>query len=48
MEVQAAGFEYVGQSRALHNPKDPHTKIVFDPSIRGHTDRFMLKFRKPK
>ena len=26
---------------------DPRTVIVFDPSIRGHTDQFLLKFRKP-
>ncbi|MGH8259741.1 MAG: class I SAM-dependent methyltransferase [Steroidobacteraceae bacterium] len=46
-EVEAAGFEYVGENNALRNPHDPHTKIIFDPSIRGHTDRFILKFRKP-
>ena len=27
---------------------DPRTAIVFDPSIRGRTDQFMLRFRKPK
>jgi predicted methyltransferase len=46
-EVEAAGFKFVGESNLLRNPKDPRTAIVFDPSIRGHTDQFILKFRKP-
>lgn len=47
-EVMSAGFQFVGQSNVLRNPHDPHTKIVFDPSIRGHTDQFIYKFRKPR
>jgi predicted methyltransferase len=47
-EVEAAGFQYVGDSTVLANPNDPHTVKVFDPSIRGHTDQFVYKFRKPK
>jgi predicted methyltransferase len=47
-EVEAAGFVLEGESDVLHNPADPHTANVFNPSIRGHTDQFMLKFRKPK
>ena len=47
-EVEAAGFKLVGESDALHNPADDHSKAIFDPSIRGHTDQFILKFRKPK
>ena len=31
----------------LKNPDDPHTEKVFDPSIRGKTDKFLLKFKKP-
>jgi predicted methyltransferase len=46
-EVLAAGFELVGQSSVLANPQDPHTKGVFDASIAGHTDQFLLKFRRP-
>jgi len=46
-EVMAAGFEFVGEDNALRNPADPHTKKVFDPSIRGKTDQFVFKFRKP-
>lgn len=47
-EVQAAGFQLVGEEKLLANPADPHTALVFDPSIRGKTDQFVLKFRKPK
>ena len=46
-EVEAAGFKLIGESNVLRNPKDPRTVKVFDPSIRGHTDQFILKFRKP-
>lgn len=47
-EVLAAGFKLVGESNILRNPKDPHDKVVFDPSIRHHTDEFILKFMKPR
>ncbi|HVY84350.1 MAG TPA: methyltransferase [Caulobacterales bacterium] len=46
-EVEAAGFVFDGESQALRNPQDPRTAGVFDASIRGHTDQFMLRFRKP-
>jgi predicted methyltransferase len=46
-EVLAAGFVYDGQSDLLRNPQDPHTAKVFDPAIRGRTDQFILKFKKP-
>ncbi len=46
-EVTAAGFKFVGESKVLANPADPHTATVFDPSIRGHTDQFLYKFKKP-
>jgi predicted methyltransferase len=46
-EVTAAGFRYVGASQLLANPADDHSKLVFDKSIRGHTDQFIFKFRKP-
>jgi predicted methyltransferase len=47
-EVLAAGFVLDGESKVLANPADDHTKNVFDPAIRGKTDQFLLKFRKPK
>ncbi|HXS73467.1 MAG TPA: methyltransferase [Rhodanobacteraceae bacterium] len=46
-EVEAAGFKFDGESDALRNPNDPHTAKVFDKSIRGHTDQFIYRFRKP-
>ena len=46
-QVEAAGFVLDGESNALRNPADPHTIKVFDKSIRGHTDQFMYRFRKP-
>ena len=46
-EVKAAGFELVGSSDLLRNPNDTRKLAVFDPSIRGKTDCFVLKFRKP-
>jgi predicted methyltransferase len=46
-EVEAAGFRFEAESTLLRNPADPHTAGVFDKSIRGHTDQFMYKFRKP-
>jgi len=46
-EVEAAGFKYEGETKVLANPADDHTKKVFDPAIRGHTDQFVYKFRKP-
>ena len=43
----AAGFRFEGESRLLRNPADDHTKVVFDPAIRGKTDQFAYRFRKP-
>lgn len=47
-EVEAAGFHFDGESSLLANPADPRTAGVFDKSIRGHTDQFILKFSKPR
>lgn len=47
-EIVAAGFEFVADSDALAHPDDDRTINVFDKSIRGKTDRFVLKFRKPQ
>lgn len=46
-EVESAGFEFVAASSVLANPDDPHMAGVFDPSIRGRTDQFIFKFRRP-
>jgi predicted methyltransferase len=47
-EVTAAGFKFDKQGDFLHNPDDPHTAPIFDPSIRGKTDQLVMKFTKPK
>ena len=47
-EVLQAGFEFQGESEVLRNANDPRTAKVFDASIRGKTDQFILRFRKPK
>lgn len=46
-DLAATGFKFVRESDLLRNPADPRTKLVFDPSIRGHTDQFIYVFRKP-
>ena len=47
-EVEAAGFKFDSESSILDNAADPRTAKVFHPAIRGNTDQFILKFRKPK
>ncbi|WP_333591162.1 class I SAM-dependent methyltransferase [Brevundimonas sp.] len=45
--IMAAGFVLEAESDLLANADDPRTAGVFDPSIRGRTSQFMLRFRKP-
>jgi predicted methyltransferase len=47
-EVLAAGFQFVGESNVVRNPKDDHKLAIFDKALHDKTDRFLLKFRKPK
>jgi predicted methyltransferase len=47
-EVVSAGFLFVDANKELANKADDRTKIVFDPSIQGKTDQFVLRFAKPK
>ena len=46
-QVKAAGFVLEARSEWLSNSQDRHDKAVFAPEIKGHTDKFVLKFRKP-
>jgi predicted methyltransferase len=46
-EVEAAGFVLDAESTVLANKHDPHSSKVFDPSIKGETDRFAYRFVKP-
>jgi predicted methyltransferase len=45
-EVEAAGFVLDAESTLLANKDDPHSVKVFDPSIKGKTDRFAYRFMK--
>jgi predicted methyltransferase len=47
-DFKRAGFKLEGESNLLRNPADDHSLLVFDPAIRGKTDRFIFKFRKPR
>jgi predicted methyltransferase len=47
-ELEAAGFVLEAKSDLLRNMNDDYGKSVFDPAVRGTTDRFVLRFRKPE
>lgn len=47
-DFERAGFVLDGTSDMLRNPADDRTLLVFDEKIRGRTDRFIFKFRKPR
>jgi predicted methyltransferase len=46
-EVETAGFVLDAESSVLANRDDPHSMRVFDPSIKGETDRFAYRFLRP-
>ena len=46
-DFERAGFVFDGESALLRNPADDHAKLVFDPAVRGKTDRIVYRFRKP-
>jgi predicted methyltransferase len=45
-EVTSAGFRFVAASEVLRNPEDTHDAKVF--TLAGKSDKFLLKFRKPR
>jgi predicted methyltransferase len=47
-DFRRAGFVLAGSSDILRNSADTHDMPVFDPTIRGKTDRFIFKFKKPR
>jgi predicted methyltransferase len=47
-DFKRAGFVLAGTSDILRNSGDDHSLLVFDPKIRGKTDRFIFKFKKPR
>lgn len=46
-DMTRAGFVLEAESSVLHRSEDRHELGVFDPSVRGKTDRFVLKFKRP-
>ena len=46
--LTGAGFVLEEDSDLLANPDDDHTQGVFSEGLRGNTDRFLLKLRKPE
>jgi len=47
-DFKRAGFVFVKSSDVLRNPADDHSLLVFDPKVRGKTDRFVFLFKKPR
>jgi predicted methyltransferase len=45
-DFRAHGLELVRSTELLRNPADDHSTNVFDPAIRGKTDRFVHVYRK--
>jgi predicted methyltransferase len=46
-DFEAAGFVFEAQSEVLRNSQDDYAKPMFDPAVRGKTDRFVYRFRRP-
>jgi predicted methyltransferase len=46
-QIVGAGFKFDGESSVLRNSADTHKLVVFDKAIRGHTDQFAYRFKKP-
>lgn len=47
-EIEAEGFVLEAKSEVLRNMEDDYSKGMFDPEVRGKTDRFVLRFRLPE
>lgn len=47
-ELEAVGFVYDGEIAVLRNAADTRLLSVFDDSIRGRTDQFVMRFRRPE
>lgn len=46
-ELEAAGFVFEDESQVLRNPADDRSERVFESDIRGRTDQFVMRFRRP-
>jgi predicted methyltransferase len=47
-ELVEFGFEFIDENTALRNRSDTHEISIFDKTVHRKTDRYILKFRKPK
>jgi predicted methyltransferase len=47
-EIEAAGFALAGEADFLRNAADDHSLAIFAPAVAGNTDRFVLRFEKPR
>lgn len=45
-QIEAAGFVFVAEDNSVRNPADPRNSVT-EGEIRGRTDQFVMKFRKP-
>ena len=46
-DFKAAGFVLEAESPIYRIPADDHKTMVFDPAVRGKTDRVAFRFRRP-
>lgn len=47
-EVENSGFRFVAESNILDNPNDALNTMVMMPDVRGKSERFIFKFKKPE
>jgi len=47
-DITSHGFKYEGSFDKLRNPNDDRGVVVFNPAVRGKTDRFVHLYRKSK
>lgn len=45
-DIEAHGFTLERTWDGYRNPGDDYTKLVFDPAVRGKTDRFTHLYRR--
>jgi predicted methyltransferase len=46
-QVEAAGFVYVGEDSSVRHAADTRETAVSDSAVRGRTDQYVMKFKKP-
>jgi predicted methyltransferase len=44
--IESSPFTLEAESDVLSNPDDDMSAVVFDPEVRGHTNRFVLRLKK--